>query len=298
MIEALNMQLEIIRTVLSNEVNEISVCEDLKRKTGVYYTMISIRSASVRRQVAQLLGAGGMLSTNRDYIGSFSHGDSLSLLFLYRQENLLLRREAIYATDFAKRKRMVESMLVALAETQMDNSVGMLLLADRNINVANDGVIYFNYFLDFAKWKPEETDSDFYLATAKRCFDILAREYEAKYDGRLQSYPSELQVFYKKAQLRSFTSFSTIMTFVKIIPDIPSEPSVGFKKLFNGIKGIIREVRANASSFFILLLVTITVVFTGYQITMRLTYRNQTKHNTVYNGMETIGEVFLGDENV
>lgn len=42
MSELLSMRLEPVRTVLKNEVNEIAVCVDLGRRTGVFYTMISI----------------------------------------------------------------------------------------------------------------------------------------------------------------------------------------------------------------------------------------------------------------
>ncbi|MEG1972277.1 MAG: hypothetical protein RR315_03885, partial [Oscillospiraceae bacterium] len=104
MIEALNMQLQKVRTVLSNEVNEISVCVDQKRKSGVYYTMISINSPKVRVQMAGVLASDDSMASNSDFIGSFSHGDSLSLVFLYREENLLSRSESIYGTNFAKRK--------------------------------------------------------------------------------------------------------------------------------------------------------------------------------------------------
>ncbi|MEG1773772.1 MAG: hypothetical protein RR320_02840, partial [Oscillospiraceae bacterium] len=130
------MQLETVRTVLSNEVNEISVCVDLKRKSGVFYTVVSIISAPVRRKVAGIFASDGPLATNSDFIGLFSHGDSLNLVFLYREESLLSRREAIYATTFALRKQIVESLLVSLAETQLLGSIGLLLLSDRNINIS------------------------------------------------------------------------------------------------------------------------------------------------------------------
>ena len=44
--------------VLKNEVNEIAVCVDLGRRTGVFYTMISITEPRVRLGVAALLAQG------------------------------------------------------------------------------------------------------------------------------------------------------------------------------------------------------------------------------------------------
>ncbi|MEG2174011.1 MAG: hypothetical protein RR135_00820, partial [Oscillospiraceae bacterium] len=206
MLEALNMQLETVRTVLTNEVNEISVCVDLRRKTGVFYTVVSIISGAVRRQVAGIFASDGPLATNSDYIGLFSHGDSLNLVFLYREESLLSRREAIYATTFALRKQIVESLLVSLAETQLVGSIGLLLLTERNLNISSDGTVYFNYFLDFDSWEPEVEESRFFLKTARLCFGILSRDYQARYNGIVSSYPGELQVFAKKTELQSFST--------------------------------------------------------------------------------------------
>ena len=42
MFPALNMELEIVRTVLKNPVNDIYVCTDLRKNTGTFYTMVSI----------------------------------------------------------------------------------------------------------------------------------------------------------------------------------------------------------------------------------------------------------------
>lgn len=298
MIEALNMQLQKVRTVLSNEVNEISVCVDQKRKSGVYYTMISINSPKVRVQMAGVLASDDSMASNSDFIGSFSHGDSLSLVFLYREENLLSRSESIYGTNFAKRKEMAENLLVALAETQITGAMGLLLLVERNINISSDGSIYFNYFMDFDGWEPKTEPVQFYCETARFCFEILSRDYQTRYDGYLPSYPGELQVFAKKAQLRSFTSFNTILTFIKTIPDNPEEPLVGWRKRLYKLRGIVNVIRSNSMTIFITLVVLVTIVYAVYQVTLRLSYRSVSEKNTTYIGLETIGEVYLGDETI
>ncbi|MEG1943687.1 MAG: hypothetical protein RR049_07695 [Angelakisella sp.] len=298
MIEALNMQLEKVRTVLLNEVNEVSVCVDQKRESGVFYTMISITSPSVRLQVAGMLAADSSLATSSDFVGSFSHGDSLSLVFLYRQENLLSRSEAIYATDFARRKQLAEGLLVALAETQIIGSMGLLLLTDRNINISSDGSVYFNYFMDFDRWQPHTEEAQFYAEVSRHCFDILSREYQARYGSNLRDYPGELQVLAKKTQLRSFTSFNTILTLIQSIPDKPSEPSVGWRKAVNWVRGVVDLAQQNSMLIFMVGLILITVVYSVYQVTLRLSYRSVSAKNTTYIGMETIGEVYLGDETI
>lgn len=298
MIEALHMQLEPVRTVLQNDVNEILVCVDLKRKTGAFYTVITITAPQIRRQVAGLLAGQGLFSSNSDFLGSFTYGDSLNLVFLYRQESLLEKREAIYGSSFRKRKEMVESLLISLAETQVTGSVGLLLLASENINISPDATVYFNYFLDFAKWKPESGEDLFYARTAELCFHILSREYSIKYDDYLPNYPGELQVMQKKAQLHSFPSFNSILTFVKMIPDEPKEPSVGIRKLWERILAGWAWVKAHSMALFLVTIVAVTLIYTGYQIFLRVSYRQAAEKNTSYIGLENIGEVYLGDEDV
>ncbi|MEG2500157.1 MAG: hypothetical protein RSA78_03730 [Oscillospiraceae bacterium] len=298
MIEALNMSLETVRTVLSNDVNEIYVCEDLKRKSGVFYTVISITSAPVRLMVAGALASDDAFKKNRDFIGSFSHGDSLCLVFLYIGENLLQSREAIYADTFIKRKQIAENLLVALAETQITGSMGLLLLAQNNINITQDLSVYFNYFMDFAKWEPNIDVTRFYLEVATMCADILSREYQIKYEGNTTKYPGELQVLAKKAEMKSFTSFNSILTFIKQIPDIPSEPSVGIRKLIDKLHSTIDKMRKHSTAIFLAAIVIATLVFTLVRVTEWISYNSQAKKGTTYIGMENIGEVYLGDENV
>ena len=50
MFPALNMELEIVRTVLKNPVNDIYVCTDLRKNTGTFYTMVSTADPDCRRK--------------------------------------------------------------------------------------------------------------------------------------------------------------------------------------------------------------------------------------------------------
>lgn len=63
--------------------------------------------------------AQGLFSQTSDYLGSYSQGDRLNLVFLYRDENLLERQGPFYATSFAHRKRIAQNLVVALAESQV-----------------------------------------------------------------------------------------------------------------------------------------------------------------------------------
>lgn len=83
MIPALGMELETVRTVLQNQVNDIYVCTDLSGETGVFYTVIAIRDAAVRKTVTEKLNTGRLFFSNQDFLGSFVYESRLNLVFRY-----------------------------------------------------------------------------------------------------------------------------------------------------------------------------------------------------------------------
>lgn len=291
------MQLEPIRTVVKNPVNEITVCRDLERETGVLYTVISVTEPSVRRQLAALVAAG-QFSATRDYQGSYTSGDALSLVFLYQPEQKLVTREPIVGTDFAHRRAIAMSLVAACAETQLGPSVGLLLLTDANINVTNDCGVYFNYFLDFSVWKPTASDQDRCAAAADRVFGVLAAPYAQKYGATLTQYPSELQVLRKKNMNRGYRSLSDILTDLRAMPPELSEPLTGWRKRLAQLGAGWDWVRRHGMALFLAVVVAVTLGYVVYQVTARMGARKAVEKNTSYIGLETIGSVYLGEENV
>ena len=132
MFPALNMELEIVRTVLKNPVNDIYVCTDLLKDTGSFYTMISIRDKKVRKIVTEKLNTERMFFSNRDFVGSFTYGDCLNLVFRYYHENLLSLMSGVYLEEFADCKRVALNLISACAESGAGSDMGMLLLDERN----------------------------------------------------------------------------------------------------------------------------------------------------------------------
>ena len=112
MFVALNMELDIVRTVLNNEINDIYVCTDLKNGTGVFYTMISIKSANFRKLIAERMQTSGLFFGNKDYMGSFVFVNQLNLVFRYYHENLLSMMGSVYLYSFPDCKRQVVMVAV------------------------------------------------------------------------------------------------------------------------------------------------------------------------------------------
>ena len=133
MFPALNMELEIVRTVLMNPVNDIYVCTDLRKNTGTFYTMVSIADPDCRRKVTEKLNTERLFFSNRDFIGSFIYESRLNLVFRYYHENLLSLLGGVYLVEFADCKRAALGLIAACAECGAGADMGVLLLNDRNI---------------------------------------------------------------------------------------------------------------------------------------------------------------------
>ncbi len=299
-IELANMQLQSVRTVLQNDVNEITVCKDSTRESDVFYTVISITSQTVRRQVAWHISTIDLFATNDDFIGSYTQGERLNLVFNYRTENRLSKQESVLCTDTAKRIEIAKKLLVACAETQITGSVGMLLITPENINVNQDLSVYFNYFLDFKHWKQLKTESEdeneYFKHLSRRVFNILSAEYKEK--DSINYYPNELQLFYKKMEVSGFNSFNSMIAFLSALPKKLQEPKTGFMIFWQKILSFFKFLQRNSINVFIIALLVFTAFFTIYQISMRISVKNTIEKNVTYVGLEQIGEVYLGDENL
>lgn len=192
MFPALNMELEIVRTVLKNPVNDIYVCTDLRKNTGTFYTMVSIADPDCRRKVTEKLNTERLFFSNRDFIGSFIYENRLNLVFRYYHENLLSLLGGVYLVEFADCKRAALGLIAACAECGAGADMGVLLLNDRNINITREGEVQFNYFLDFSQWQPGIEEQRYYQEVAQKVFGILELNYKGKYETP-DSYPGDIR---------------------------------------------------------------------------------------------------------
>lgn len=291
---ALNMELNKVRTVLENDINDIYVCTDIKDNTGVYYTMISIKDAKFRKMIAGQMNTSGLFFGNKDFVGSFSYEDQLNLVFRYYHESLVSVMGSVYLYSFAECKAAALSCIAAYAEAGVDKSVGLLLLAERNINIYKDGSVCLNYFMDFSQWK-ECTGEEYINEVAKTAFHILDINYREKYDTP-ELYPDDLRVFYMKLVSTGFTTFGQIIATIRGMSDKPVEMRGFFWWIKSRYKIVRNFLFRNSINTFLTILVIVTLIYAAYQIGIRLRASKANANNIDYYGIQTIGDVYLGDE--
>lgn len=293
MFQALDMELEIVRTVLHTDINDVYVCTDLKKNTGVFYTMVSVRGARYRKKVTEKLNTERLFFSNSDFIGSFTYESRLNLVFRYYHENLLSLMGGVYLTEFTDCKRAALNLIAAYAQCGADSEMGCMLLQDRNTNITKDGEISFNYFLDFSvKMSEEETDLKL---LAEKVFGILELNYKGKYDVP-EHYPDDLRLFYLKMKTTGFQSVGHLISAVRGMADKPVETRGIFpwlRKRFYMVKNFLFR---NSMVTFLTILVLVTIIYAAGQIYSRFVYRKAYNENISYSGIEQIGDVYLGNE--
>ena len=295
MFPALDMELEIVRTVLSNEVNDIYVCKDLKQTIGTFYTMISIRDTKCRKIMAEKLNTERLFFSNNDFVGSFIYENCLNLVFRYYHENLLSLLGGVYLETFAECKRSALQLAAAYAQSSADAELGMLILQDQNINITQEGEIYFNYFLDFSKFQKEGTEKNDLKLMAEKVFEILALNYKGKYESP-DSYPDDLRLFYLKMSTIGFTSIGHLIASIRIIPDELKETKGFMPWLKRNIRKVKTFLFQNSMVTFLTILVIVTLIYAASQIYSRRLFNKAYEKNISYYGIETIGDVYLGNE--
>lgn len=296
MIPALNMHLENVRVVLKNEVNDITVCRDNRDSAHPFYVMIAIKSDAHRKYITEQMNQGKLFARAKSYVGSFSVGRELRLLFHYESENLLQTVGSIYLYDFVKCRTAAMNLVGAMAEAGMEGPVCRLLLHPRNINVNSDCSVTLNSFLDFKDFDPDEESYFAVDDLAEQVFRILELPWKERFHGDINQYPDELRLFWMKMQNHSFLTYGQLMSQLRSMPDRP----IARQGLIWRIKKTLRSIRSvlfrNPARIFLTVLVIVTVLYAGWQIGTRMRIRQAYDKNISYSAMEYIGNVYLGNE--
>jgi len=290
------MHLEDVRVVLKNEINDITVCRDVKENGQKFYTMISIKDDMYRKYITEQMSVGNMFSHCKDFIGSFSMGKELKLVFRYEVENLIGNVGSIYLYDFARCRQAAIQLVSVIAEKGMSGQICKLLLNPRNINIDRECSVTLNYFLDFQEYDLNLGQFNDMDCIAETVFSILERPWKEKFQGEVQNYPDELRLFWMKIQNHSFLSYGQIVSQLRGMPNKPIAKQGVIWKIRKVLRNIRTVLFKNPLRIVLTVLVAVTIVYAAWQISMRIKVQRAYQKNVSYSAMEYIGTVYLGDE--
>lgn len=296
MMSTLNMNIETVRVVLKNEVNDIIVCRSTQEVPNQLYTMISIKSDYHRKYFAEKISKGEIFGHCREFMGSFSIGSQLRLLFRYENENRIGNVKSIYLFDFIHCKTAAINLLGALAEAGVTGETGKLLLNERNINIDKNGEVSLNYFLDFKEYDFDGEGEEYMETLGNFVSTILEYPWKDKLNEDYNSYPDELKLFRMKTRNQSLSSYGQVIAQIRSMPDkLTARQGIMWRlrKLVVGTKGVLFR---NPTRTILTLLVMVTIIYAAYQIGIRIQVRRAYADNVSYNALDYIGKVYLGNE--
>ncbi len=165
-------KLKKIRTVLSNEVNEIFVCQDVSENNDIkYYTLISIGDQSVIKSVLQTIydGDGNCKLPQSLFCGLFVEIDKLNILMRYQEpQKLFSYLKSYIVTDYVEHV-VIKNLLYECLAIDVDYPILYLMLDKDNINIDKDFNVSFNGFLDFSKFDKNVNEKQ----CVKECCDLI-----------------------------------------------------------------------------------------------------------------------------
>ena len=105
-----------------------------------------------------------------------------------------------------------------------------------------------------------------------------------------------MRLFYLKMTTTGFQTIGHLISTIRNMADEPAET----KGLVPWIKRVYRKIKSflfrNSIVTFLTILVVVTLIYASGQLYSRWIYKKAYEQNISYYGIETIGDVYLGNE--
>lgn len=157
-----------VREVFSNQAGSAGVYRDESKGGGTYHTVITIKDTKIKRSILGLLESSGRAEA---FTAIEAKGDGLHLCFPYRQERSLIHFIPVHVQNANQCIALFQRMLTELMTLSLPAPLLYLLLTERNLNLDQNGSVYFNYFLDFTQYNEDIGEN----ACAERCGELILK---------------------------------------------------------------------------------------------------------------------------
>ncbi|MBP0979343.1 MAG: hypothetical protein J6C55_01700 [Oscillospiraceae bacterium] len=292
MIVGAGKKLEKIRTVLSNDVNDIYICKNIldKNDTG-FYTLVRIHNTNVIKEVLEAI-----YKNNKDYESNnlpkslfcdiFVEVDTLNILIKYFEPRKLFLYLKSYMTTDYDQHVIIKNFLYQCLALDVDYRILNLILDKNNINLNEDLSVFFNGFLDFSKF---DKSADEKLCVQKCCDlinDILVSNEELTEKSQVKS----INLFIKKKRNNAYKKMIDLYNDFKI-------KETKYKKnkesIFENIKSYFLEISQDKLkkiifSIGLVLIILALIILVCDLFRLDLPFKK-------YQGMNTIGTVNMGE---
>ncbi len=200
------MQLQSVRIVSANDVNEVHVCKNLNDKGGGLYTVVRVMDHSIVRRFLEICEQG---ATGTDcLVDCFSWGDDQIIVFPYVKERLLFSFYRPDVLTLPECEDICINLIIAGMSSGLPWPLLYQILEQEQIHLTRDGSVYLGFMVDLSKLDPTKTEKDCVVACAKLSIRILQPK-----DGRESN---SLALLSKKVSKESYSRFVELYKDVRI----------------------------------------------------------------------------------
>ncbi|GHU84854.1 hypothetical protein FACS1894198_1440 [Clostridia bacterium] len=203
-----------VRPVADNDINEVAVYKDIK--TGDKFVVVRLKDRGITKKVLQILydkDENSFLPSELFVGGVVDKGDMM-LVFNYLPERRLFSylKSDSYSAQYTV--SVIRSLVFKLISLRVPPPFIRLLLAKDNINLKEDGSVYFGTLLDFEMMDFETSEQD----CVSVCLDVvnsIILEFDIGEDKRYKNLEA-IKLFLKKYKNGSYNSVVEIYNDFKL----------------------------------------------------------------------------------
>ena len=201
------MNLNRIRLVCKNDVNEVTVCRDIDDMSGALYTVIEVHDHTVARDFLRALKEAGP-AAEESVLDTFQKDGVFCIVYPYVRErpmNAFYRGDAVSLNEC---EDICINTILACMASQLPWPILYLLLEQRQVHLAKDNSVYLGYTVDLAGLDVTKTEQD----CAVQCARILLELLQAKTSQKAVSF----LLLQKKVGKSSYHKFTELYKDVRI----------------------------------------------------------------------------------
>lgn len=176
------MQLEVLQLILTNPINDISVCEDVSTLSKSRYLVIALKDhVTVKNFLCICEREKKQIS---DFtIDHFSYRGQFILVFPYVKERNIESFFVGEVMDLQTCEDVCRSLLIACITSNLPYPILYMVLTQKLVNLAKDNTIGFSYAMDFSKLDITKTERECVIFSARLMLVLLESKERQKADS-------------------------------------------------------------------------------------------------------------------
>lgn len=295
------MKLEVVRTIFSNEINEVVIVRSTVWE-GAFFTAVVIKNRKVIEFVLNLLSKNNTIaSDDTDLLGVNTIGKYLVLLFRYFPERRYESYCSLTMMELSSFQKAAKTFLEKCLASELPREFLWLAIQKENMSIHPYHSIYFNYFLDFRRLQHLITKKDLADKAAYFVKGMLVQYYQKQGQERRKAYPRAAELFIRKQEIGSFVSLVDVYEDILFLIQEQSEAPKGLLGLWKKKKEGLRISLEWTKAVLVAVIVCITFSYVYSECKVRkipaFLYQEEVQ-STVYEGVNRIGRQDLTDGHV